>query len=91
MPKDPKSKKVSKAKAAKNTVDVEIAAEVVDDSKPKLKKGKKPKKTPKDPKSKKVSKAKAAKNTVDVEIAAEVVDDSKPKLKKGKKPKKTYN
>ena len=41
MPKDPKSKKVSKAKAAKNTVDVEIAAEVVDDSKPKLKKGKK--------------------------------------------------
>ena len=45
MPKDPKSKKVSKAKAAKNTVDVEIAAEVVDDSKPKLKKGKKPKKT----------------------------------------------
>ena len=44
-PKDPKSKKVSKAKAAKNTVDVEIAAEVVDDSKPKLKKGKKPKKT----------------------------------------------
>lgn len=45
MAKDPKSKKVSKAKAAKNTVDVEIAAEVVDDSKPKLKKGKKPKKT----------------------------------------------
>ena len=45
IPKDPKSKKVSKAKAAKNTVDVEIAAEVVDDSKPKLKKGKKPKKT----------------------------------------------
>ena len=37
MPKDPKSKKVSKAKAAKNTVDVELAAEVVDDSKPKLK------------------------------------------------------
>ena len=44
MPKDPKSKKVSKAKAAKNTVDVEIAAEVVDDSKPKLKKGKNRKK-----------------------------------------------
>lgn len=42
---DPKSKKVTKAKAAKNTVDAEIAAEVVDDSKPKLKKGKKPKKT----------------------------------------------
>ena len=44
MPKDPKSKKVSKAKAAKNTVDVEIAAEVVDDSKPKLKKVKNRKK-----------------------------------------------
>ena len=42
---DPKSKKVTKAKAAKNTVDAEIAAEVVDDSKPKWKKGKKPKKT----------------------------------------------
>ena len=45
MAKDPKSKKVSKAKAAKNTIDAEIAAEVVDDSKPRLKKGKKPKKT----------------------------------------------
>lgn len=45
MARDPKSKKVTKAKAAKNTVDVEIAAEVIDNSKPKLKKGKKPKKT----------------------------------------------
>lgn len=45
MARDPKSKKVTKAKAAKNTMDAEIAAEVVDDSKPKLKKGKKPKKT----------------------------------------------
>lgn len=44
MPKDPKSKKVSYAKAAKNTVDAEIAAEVVDDSKPKLKKVKNRKK-----------------------------------------------
>ena len=45
MPRDPKSKKVSQAKAAQKTVDVEIDAEVIDDSKPKLKKGKKPKKT----------------------------------------------
>lgn len=45
MARDPKSKKVTNAKAAKNTMDAEIAAEVVDDSKPKLKKGKKPKKT----------------------------------------------
>ncbi|EFF63932.1 hypothetical protein CUW_1881 [Turicibacter sanguinis PC909] len=40
MARDPKSKKVTNAKAAKNTMDAEIAAEVVDDSKPKLKKGK---------------------------------------------------
>ena len=45
MARDPKSKKVTNAKAAKNTMDAEIVAEVVDDSKPKLKKGKKPKKT----------------------------------------------
>ena len=45
MARDPKSKKVTNAKAAKNTMDAEIAVEVVDDSKPKLKKGKKPKKT----------------------------------------------
>ena len=45
MPRDPKSKKVTNAKASKNTMSAEIASEVVDDSKPRLKKGKKPKKT----------------------------------------------
>ena len=50
MPRDPKSKKVTNAKAAKNTMSAEIAAEVVDDSKPRLKKGKKPKKNEKIPK-----------------------------------------
>ena len=42
MSRDPKSKKVTNAKAAQNTMSAEIAAEVVDDSKPRLKKGKKP-------------------------------------------------
>lgn len=46
MAPDIKSKKASKSKMKKNANDaVELATEVVDPSAPKLKKGKKPKKT----------------------------------------------